>query len=331
VRIVFIGGTGFVGRHMAAEALARGHEVTLFHRGKTNPDLFANAEHVLGDRATDLDLLGGRTWDAAIDVCAYVPREVRQAAEVLSGSVGRYLYVSSVSAYRATDLPLTAEDAPLLGEDDLDDPATEAVTETTYGPLEALCEAAAQTSYPGAAIVLRPTYVVGPHDDTDRFTYWVRRAATGGEFLVPGPPDRPFQLIDARDLAAFAIGLVERQERGAFNGVGPAMPTTWAEVVAGCLEVVGHDALLTWVDPAFLTERGVDVASELPLWEDEREASLMRCDPAKSLAAGLRLRPLADTVRDTAAWDRERGLPPLRVGIDPTWEAELLESWRLRL
>lgn len=330
MRIVFIGGTSFVGRHMAAEALARRHEVTLFHRGKTNPDLFPNAEHVLGDRASDLDLLAGRTFDAAIDVCAYVPREVHQAAEVLSGSVGTYLYVSSVSAYRPTDRPITDEDAPLLGPDDLEDPHTEDVTATTYGPLEALCEAAAERGFPGAAIVLRPTYVVGPHDDTDRFTYWVRRAATGGEFLVPGPPDGPFQLIDARDLATFAIDLVERGERGPFNGVGPTAPITWAEAIAACLEVVGHDALLTWVDPAFLIERGIDVGSGFPLWEDGTEASLMRCDPTRSLAAGLRLRPLAETVRDTAAWDRERGLPPLRVGIDAAREAELLEAWRRR-
>jgi 2'-hydroxyisoflavone reductase len=331
MQLLFVGGTSFVGRHMAAEALARGHDVTLFHRGKTNPDLFPNAEHVLGDRSTDLEALAGRTWDAAIDVCAYVPREVRQAGEVLAGGVGRYLYVSSVSAYRATDLERTGEDAPLLGPDDLDDPDTEDVTDETYGPLEAMCEAAAEEAFPGRTIVLRPTYVVGPHDSTDRFTYWVRRAVTGGDVLAPGPPDAPMQLIDARDLGAFAIDLVEHEETGPFLGVGPQEPITWAETIAACIETVGHEAVLTWVDPAFLEARGVEIASAFPLWEDGSWASLMRCDPARSLAAGLRLRPLAETIRDTAAWDRDRGTPPLRVGIDREREAELLDAWRLRL
>lgn len=331
MRVLFIGGTSFVGRHMAAEALARGHEVSLFHRGKTNPDLFPNAEHVLGDRTTDLGALGAREWDAAIDVCAYVPREVRQAGEVLAGAVGRYLFVSSVSAYRATDLDRTAEDAPLLGPEDLDDPRTEDVTDDTYGPLEAMCEAAAEETFPGRAIVLRPTYVVGPHDSTDRFTYWVRRTAAGGDVIAPGPPDGPMQVIDARDLAAFALDLVEGEASGAFNGVGPVEPLTWAEMIAACMETVGHEAVLTWIDPGFLEEHGVDVGSAFPLWEDGSWSSLMRCDLTKSLAAGLRLRPLADTIRDTAAWDRERGTPPLRVGIERARESELLDAWRLRL
>ena len=331
MRVLFIGGTSFVGRHMAAEALARGHDVTLFHRGKTNPDLFPNAEHVLGDRATDLASLSDRTWDAALDVCAYVPREVRQAGEVLAGSVERYLYVSSVSAYRATDRAITAENAPLQGPGDLDDAKTEDVTNETYGPLEAMCEAAAGAAFPGRTIVLRPTYVVGPHDSTDRFTYWVRRAAAGGDVIAPGPPEGPMQLIDARDLGAFALDLVERGELGAFNGAGPAEPLSWAEMIAACMETVGHEAVLTWVEPGFLEGQGIDVGSSFPLWEDGTEASLMRCDLRKSLAAGLRLRPLADTIRDTAAWDRERGTPPLRVGIDRARESDLLDAWRLRL
>jgi 2'-hydroxyisoflavone reductase len=193
-----------------------------------------------------------------------------------------------------------------------------------------MCEAAAEVAFGGRTITLRPTYVVGPHDSTDRFTYWVRRAVSGGDVLVPGPPDGPMQLIDARDLGAFAIDLVEHEEAGAFLGVGPACPITWAETIAACIETVGREAALTSVEPGFLDEHGVDIGSAFPLWEDGTWASLMRCDPAKSLAAGLRLRPLAETIRDTAAWDRDRGTPPLRVGIDRAREAELLDAWRGR-
>jgi 2'-hydroxyisoflavone reductase len=326
MRILFIGGTSFVGRGMAEAAHAAGHEITLFHRGKTGADLFPDAEHVLGDRNADLERLEGRTWDAVVDVCAYVPRQVREVVGVLGDAVDRYCYISSVSAYRPTGAVTVNEDSPLWGESDLEDPATEVVDGKTYGPLEALCEREAEAGFPGRAVIVRPTYVVGPHDPTDRFTYWVRRAAQGDEILIPGPPEAPMQLIDARDLGAFTIGLLEQGRTGPFLGVGPARPITFAEMVAACMESVVSEAMVVWVDPMRLRSLGVEIETELPLWDDPSEAELMRCDPSKSIAAGLRYRPLADTIRDTLAWDRERGTPPLRNAITPERERELLKT-----
>jgi 2'-hydroxyisoflavone reductase len=326
VRILFIGGTSFVGRHMAEAAAERGHDVTLFHRGVTGADVLPGSEHVLGDRNADLGRLSGRSWDVAIDVCAYVPREVRAAAEALSEAVERYCYISSVSAYRLTGAQVVREDSPLLGEDDLEDPQTEVVDRQTYGPLEALCEKEAAAGFAGRALIVRPTYVVGPHDPTDRFTYWVRRAALGDQILVPGPPEAPIQLIDARDLGAFTIGLIEQGETGVFNGVGPSAPISFAEMVAACMEAVVSEAMLVWVDPVRLRALGVDIERHLPLWSDREGWELRRCDPTKSLDAGLRFRPLAETIRDTLAWDRERGTPPFRDAMTPEREREVLTA-----
>lgn len=324
MRILFIGGTSFVGRHIAEAAVARGHDITLFHRGRTGAELFPEAEHVLGDRDADLSALAGQKWDAAIDVCGYVPRQIRMAAGVLANAVQLYCYISSVSAYRPSGADLVREDSPLLGEQDLEDPATEVVDGTTYGPLEALSEREATDEFPGRALIVRPTYVVGPHDPTDRFTYWVRRAALGDEILVPGPPEAPLQLIDARDLASFTIGLVERGEIGPFLAVGPESPITFAQMVASCMEAVGSEAMLVWADPDRLRSLGVQIGTELPLWHDPDDFELSRCDPSKSIGAGLRYRPVAETIRDTLAWDRGRGTPPLRGTLTSERERKVL-------
>lgn len=326
MRILFIGGTSFVGRHMAEASLARGHDITLFHRGKTGAGLFPEAEHVLGDRDSDLARLEGQKWDAALDVCGYVPRQVRAAADVLANAVELYCYVSSASAYRPSGADVVREDSPLFGEEDLQDPDTEVVDGQTYGPLEALCEREAERGFSGRALVVRPTYVVGPYDPTDRFTYWVRRAARGDEILVPGPPEAPAQLIDARDLGAFTIGLIERGETGPFNGVGPAQPITFAEMVAECMDAVGSEAMLVWTDPVRLRSLGVEIERELPLWHEPADYEVCRCDPSKSVGAGLRFRPMAETIRDTHAWDQERGAPPLRDTLTSEREREVLNA-----
>jgi len=325
MRLLFIGGTSFVGRHMAARALYRGHDVTLFHRGETGRDLFPEARHVFGDRVRDLSLLSGETWDAAVDVCAYVPREIRQAATVLSGAVGLFCYVSTTDVYEPTGAETVLESSPLRGGSDLGDPAAEDVTDETYGPLKAVCEREAEAAF-SRVLIVRPTYVIGPFDSSDRFTYWARRGAAGGEILAPGPPDAPVQLIDARDLAAFTIGLVEGGATGAFNGVSPAI--TFGEMLSTCL--AADDAAPTWVDADFLRENGVDVEDELPIWGPPEGYGLSRCDASKSIANGLVLRPLAETAHDTAAWDRERGLPPLDGPLVPSREKELLDAWRAR-
>jgi nucleoside-diphosphate-sugar epimerase len=327
MRILFIGGTSFVGRHTVVAALARGHDVTLFHRGVTGADLFPEAEHILGDRATDLGRLRGRTWDAAVDVCAYRPSEVRSVVETIGDAFDRYVYVSTCSVYRPTGAASVTEDSPLWNEGDLPDPGSEEVTAGSYGPLKALCEREARAAFDGRLSIVRPTYVIGPYDPTDRFTTWARRGAGDAEILQAAPPEASIQLIDGRDLGGFTLDLAEGRAAGVFNGVGPAEPLEMGRMMAACLDATGGGATVTWVDPAWLTGQGVDVEREIPLWATPEDHEVMRADPSRSLAAGLTLRPLVETIRDTVAWDRHRGLPPLRNALDDERQAELLRRW----
>ncbi len=317
MRIGFIGGTAFVGRHMVGAALERGHDVTVFHRGRTGAGLFPDIEHVSGDRAHDLAKLRGRQFDAVIDVCGYRPREVHAVADAIGDEIGRYLYISSVSAYRTDGDAFLDENSALMGPDDLDDPTTELIDDTTYGPLEAMCERAATERFADRATIVRPCYVIGPHDRSDRFTSWVRRCAEGGNVLAVGPSDAPIQVIDGRDLAAFAISLVESSKAGAFNGVGPALPIDWQMLLDECISVVStSDTRVVWADPAGARDFGLDPAVDFPMWEPPEQAAMMRCSVAKSLAAGLALRPLSESIADLDAWDVDRGRPPLAAGLD---------------
>ncbi len=218
MRILILGGTVFVGRHLVEAALARGHEVTLFNRGQHGPDLYPGVEKLRGDRDGGLDALRGRRWDAAIDTCGYVPRIVRASATLLANAVDHYTFISSVSVYPEAHTRHLDEDSPVGA---LDDESVEDVTPETYGPLKALCEQAAEGAMSGRALTIRPGLIVGPHDPTDRFTYWPRRVAQGGEVLAPGRPERPVQIIDARDLAAWTLQLVASGARGVYNATGP--------------------------------------------------------------------------------------------------------------
>jgi 2'-hydroxyisoflavone reductase len=329
MRILVIGGTQFVGRHIVEAALAAGDDVTLFHRGHTNPDLFADVEHRLGDRNGDLAALADGEWDATIDCSAYVPRQVRSLATALGGRAGRYVYISSVSAYApATFRPGMNEDAPLAV---LDDPATEEVTELTYGGLKALCEQAALEAFGatgGSPVsIVRPTYVAGPFDHTRRFTWWVERIARGGRVLAPGPKDNPFQVIDARDLAAFVMLLAHGKAAGIFHTVSPAPPFSFADFLATVIGEVGPAGTeLAWADPAMLAEAGV-TETELPLWEGAApESKLSAADPDRAIAAGLRARPLAQTISEVHEHELANpGPSPSQVGLDPTRERELLD------
>jgi 2'-hydroxyisoflavone reductase len=327
MEILFLGGTSFVGRHTAEAALRRGHRVTLFHRGRTGPDLFPESEHLLGDRTASLEVLDGRSWDAAIDVCGFVPRDVRRSAVALRRSVAVYCYISTVSAYR---LPATApltEASTLWSAADLDDPATPIVDARTYGPLKALCEVAASEVFDKRLLTVRPTYVGGPHDPTDRFTHWVRRAGAGSELLVAGPPDAPIQLIDVRDLAAFTMELVESRVTGVYNAVGPRENLTWREMIDACVRTAGAGSMTTWVEASFLRDHGEDPGTASPLWREPADEALMRCTPVNSIAAGLTLRPLDETIADTRAWDDPRARPALATGLTAEREAQLLAAW----
>ncbi|MGZ4609292.1 MAG: SDR family oxidoreductase [Actinomycetes bacterium] len=325
MRILLIGGTRFIGRHVVEAALRAGHEVTVFHRGQTGPELFPGVEHLLGDRNSDLSALADRRWDATVDTCAYVPRQVQALADALGERAGHYLLVSSVSAYASPARRAYREDAPLAL---LDDPTVEEVTEETYGGLKVLCERAAVDRFGPRTLIVRPTYVVGPDDYTWRFPWWVARIARGGEVLAPGPADAPSQVIDVRDMATWVVGLLDRAEAGAFHGVGPSATFTWGEQLETIVRAVGPEGTsLVWVDEKFLLDQSVG-EQDLPLWSGgDEDVLMMTADPAAALGTGLQLRPLEDTVRDTLAWTRSVEAPHGR-GLAADREAQLLSAWR---
>jgi len=299
MRLLVLGGTKFLGRHTVEAALARGDEVTIFTRGQTNPDLFPEVEKLRGDRDGDLGALEGRTWDAVIDPSCFVPRIARQSAELLRDAVGRYVFVSTISVYDDFSKPLD-ESSPLAELEDLD---TEEVMEH-YGALKAACERVFDEVYGDRVTHVRAGLIVGPFDGTDRFTYWPRRLAEGGDVLAPGNPDAPVQFVDARDLAAFMLLLAERGPGGPVNATGPERRLTMGEF----LERIRGDATLHWVDDQTVLDAGVDPWMELPIWIPGKEwAGLQQADISRALAAGLTFRPLEETARDTLAWSLEAG------------------------
>jgi 2'-hydroxyisoflavone reductase len=338
MKILILGGTLFLGRALTAAALERGHEVTLFNRGRQAQAPVSGVETLIGDRDGRLDSLGGRSWDAVVDTSGYVPRLVRDSAELLAGSVERYVFISSISVYAGFSRPVE-ESAPLAT---MPDEAVEEVTGSSYGPLKALCERAVEEALPGRALVIRPGLIVGPHDPTVRFSYWIARAARGGEVLAPGKPEAPIQLIDVRDLAEWTIRMTEGRETGVFNASGPDHVLTMGDLLETCRAASAGGSWFTWVDETFLTERGVEPWNHLPLWLPESSAThryFHRASIDRALAAGLTFRPLADTVRDTLAWQRSSAGRPLpeKSGVAmpdatlrPEREAELLEEWHRR-
>lgn len=335
MKLLILGGTQFLGRHVVHAAVAAGHDVTLFHRGKTNPDLFPELTHLAGDRSTgDYSALASGEWDAVIDTCGYFPRQVREAAAALAGRVGHYTFISSVSAYPDLSERGITESSP-TPTDSLADPTVEEVTGETYGPLKVLCEQAAEAAFPGHTLVLRPGLIVGPNDPTDRFTYWPRRVAQGGEVLAPDDPDTVTQVIDVRDLAEWNVRLVEQRVTGIFNAVGPVGTLTMGELLDACLAAAGpdSDATLTWVPWKVLEEHEVAPWSQLPAWVpgESDDIGIHMVDNAKAVAAGYTSRPIAETVADTLAWDRNRDWSqPMRAGLDREREREVLAAWHAR-
>jgi len=325
LRILFIGGTRFVGRHLALLAVGAGHEVTLFHRGSTNPGAIPAAEEVLGDRDGGLDAVPARVWDAVVDTSGYVPRVVGASARRLADSAGLYVFVSSLSVYADATTAGQDEGAP-VGK--LDDPSVEEITDETYGPLKVLCEREVEGAFPGRALILRWGLMVGPADPTDRFTYWPRRMEDGGDVLAPAPPSAPLQFADGRDIARWMLSMLERGRTGTYNATGPGEPMTMAGLLEACRRVTGSDARVRWVPEWFLLEGGVEPWSDLPLWLSSREAGFHAFDTSRALAEGLQFRPLEETIADTRAWDAERGRPELAAGMSRRREAELLAAWR---
>ena len=325
MKLLIIGGTQFVGRHIVEAALARGHEVTLFHRGATNPGLFPSADEIHGDRDGDLEKLGEGPWDVVIDTCGYVPRIVSASAEYLEDKIDRYAFISSVSVYADLSQPGVDEDSAV---GTIEDPTIEEIDDHTYGPLKALCEAAVRKVYPDAHTIVRPGLVTGPHDHTDRFTYWPRRVARGGRVLTP-QLDRDVQHIDARDLGEFVVTAVESDRGGTFNAVTEPGTITMRTLLETCRDVAHSDAEFIPADDSVLLEAGVEPWMGLPLWmpsDDEEFGSVMTVRSDRAIAAGLNFRPLAETVRDTLEWDRTRGEVELKAGLSPEKEAEVLAS-----
>lgn len=330
-RILILGGTGFLGPAIVEAARPRGHVLTLFNRGKTRPDLFPDVEKLRGDRDGKLDALRGRRWDAVVDTSGYVPRVVRMSAELLAPSVSQYVFISSISVYRDDLPPGSDEGAPLATTPD---PASEEVKEH-YGALKALCEAAAEKAMPGRTAVVRPGLIVGPGDPTDRFTYWPARLARGGDVLAPGDGKDSAQVIDVRDLAAWLVALVERDDHGTYNATGPKEPMTMKAMLEGVREGVRSTANLVWIPWPFLKEKDVQPWMEMPAWipAGKEGAGIAAVSNARAVGKGLVFRPVAETARDTLAWWRrqpEERRAKTRAGLAPEKEQAVLAAWKVR-
>ena len=315
MKLLLLGGPRFLGRAVADTALARGHELAFFNRGRTSPELYPEVEKLHGDRDGGLDTLAGREWDAVVDTSGYVPRIVGASAAFLEPHIGRYCFISSISVY--ADLSGRVDESSPVGT--LADETVEEMGDEyeNYGPLKALCERAVQDVFGDRALIVRPGLIVGPHDPTGRFTYWPHRLARGGEVLAPGPPERPVQFVDVRDLALWLVAALESERSGIFNATGDGI--AWDELLTG--------ADVTWVDDAFLVEHDVGEWMELPLWVAAAEtAGIHQADVSRALAAGLRFRPLAETMRDTLT-----GAALVDgVGLTDEREAALLAAWHAR-
>ena len=333
-RILILGGTGFLGPATIEAAQARGHQVAMFNRGRTRPDLFPGVEKLHGDRDPKKDeglkALETGTWDAVIDNSGYYPRMVGASAALLASRAKQYLYISSISAYKEPSPESGNEDAPLAT---MADPTVETMGKSyeNYGALKALCEQAAQKAMPGRATIIRPGFIVGPDDPTGRFTYWPVRFDKGGEIAVPGAPSDPLQIIDVRDLAAWLVHLVEQGTMGVFNACGPEKRLAWGTVVDACRKTGAADAKPVWIPADFLAKQeGVEFPIWAPYLGETKGFHTWRND--RAVKAGLRFRPAADTVKDTLAWFKtqekaEKGRTKL-AGPSPEAEAKLIAAWR---
>jgi len=335
LKILVLGGTAFLGPACVELARARGHELTLFNRGKTNAHLYPDLEQIHGDRKEGHEALAGRKWDAVLDTSAYIPRVVDGATQVLRDNVDHYCLISTISVYATHANHHMNEDAEV---GTLEDPTVEEVTGETYGPLKALCEQAAERAMPGRVSTIRPGLIVGPMDRTDRFTYWPVRVSRGGEVLAPNRPDQGTQFIDVRDLAAFVVKSIEEKISGVFNATSKDGQFHMGQLLETCKKVSGSDASFTWVDEKFLEEQEVKGWSEMPCWVPTVGdfAGIMDVDVSRALAKGMKIRSLDKTVKGTLDWwaskpeSTEEIRTQLRAGIDPEKEAKVLAAWHAR-
>jgi 2'-hydroxyisoflavone reductase len=337
MRLLILGGTGFIGPYEVRYALARGHHVTVFNRGRQKEAWPGPVEELLGDRDGDLKALEGRDWDVCIDNPATLPVWVRDAARVLKDHIGQYIFISTISAYAANDTP--ADETAALAVYKGNDPMAETMkslnaNQQLYGPLKALSEKEAQSQYGEAATtIIRPSLIVGPGDATDRFTYWPVRLARGGEILAPGDGTDPVQFIDARDLAEWTVRMAEQRITGVFNASGPSEPITARQMLTGIAEGIRADPKLVWAPTDFLKANNVSAWADMPVWipGQGRTLGFHRRDIRRAIEAGVAYRPLSLTAADTLAWFRT--LPSgrqakLRAGLTSDREAALLVKLR---
>src|SRR5712672_834892 len=336
LRILILGGTGFTGPYQVRYALSRGHKVTTFNRGKTHPGELPNeVEQLIGDRNGKLDALKGRNWDVVIDNPTTLPVWVRDAAQILKGNVDRYVFISTISVYSDTSKLGMDETAPLAkytGADAMKETnaTMRADNFALYGPLKAVSEAEAEKWFPGKTLIIRPGYIVGPGDESDRFTYWPVRVERGGEVLAPGTPADPIQLIDARDLAEWTIRMVEQGTTGSFNAVGPKSKLAMGRMLEVIQKTTNSDARFTWVDDKFLSSE--KIIDDIPIWTSSHgpEIGYSTMNINKAVSKGLTFRPLSDTTRATLDWFRKQPTSRqlnMRAGIKPEREAEVLAAW----
>ncbi|MFL5963756.1 MAG: epimerase [Gaiellaceae bacterium] len=326
MKVLILGGTVFLGRHLVTSGVERGHEITIFNRGRHTPaGSFPEVEQLRGDRDEDIGALDGRRWDAVIDTSGNQPDAVRAAAERLVDSVDNYAFVSTLAVYQGFPFVRGLEEsAPLRIFEGGGAPPR---TPETAALHKAMCERTLDAVMPEQHLIVRAGFLAGPHDPTDRFTCWPRRIAAGGEVLAPGDPNVPVQLIDARDLAAWIFVAVEAGLHGAYNATGPASTLTMQAFLEACRDATGSDATFTWVDERFLLSAGVKPRMELPVWmPGAPDAGTADC--RKALRDGLEFRSLVETARDTLDWDRSRPeSEPRRAGLVPEREAEVLAAW----
>jgi 2'-hydroxyisoflavone reductase len=329
MKILILGGKRFLGIALVEAALKAGHIPTLFNRGLTNPELFPKVKNLIGDRDGNLNALKRRTWDAVIDTSGFVPRIVKQSAAFLSCKCGSYTFISSVSVYQDFRMPDITEEYPLA---QLEDPEDENYTGDAYGPLKALCEYEIQQNFDGPVTVFRPGLIVGLNDPTDRFTYWPWRVSLGGKVLAPSPPSANLQFIDVRDLADFILMMIGKGEEGVYNVTGPKKPATFGSLLVACREASLSEASFVWAEEAFLLKEGVTPWTDLPLWvpsSDPAFTGFYNININKALKAGLKFRPLSQTVTDTLTWLKTRpSTKKMKVGMDIARETELLMKYQ---
>jgi len=324
MKILILGGTIFLGKHLVNSAQKKGHEVTLFNRGKHNPDWFPNVEKLKGDRDGDFESLKGRTFDAVIDTSGYVPRIVKLSAEFMKDKTDNYTFISSISVYKDfSEMGMNENSAAATIEDE----TTEEITGESYGPLKYLCEKTVEEIYKERALNIRPGLIVGEDDPSDRFGYWIYRINKGGKVLAPGPKEKNVQFIDVKDLADWTIKMVEEKNIGTYSATGPDYNLTFEKLIDDCKKVSGSNAEIVWIDQKFLMNENAGAYVELPLWLPDEMDGGNNCDVSKAIVKGLTFRLLEETLKDSMEFINSKKDYTLKAGLKTERETELIKKW----